>query len=85
MTKKRFALIAVLPLTVAVILGVLAMLPPHPGVSKANFDRIKEGMAWEEVDLMLGGGPPEPGFKREGDPRAWAYWSGEDRVMWSTT
>ena len=50
MTKKRVALLAVLPLTVAVILGALEMLPPRPGVTKANFDRIQEGMTLAEVE-----------------------------------
>jgi hypothetical protein len=54
MTMKRLAIIAVLPLTVAVILGVLAMLPPRPGVTKANFDRIEIGMTQEDVEAILG-------------------------------
>ncbi len=54
MTKKRLALIAVLPLTVAVILGVLAMLPPRPGVTTANFDRIRKGMTEDEVRGIFG-------------------------------
>jgi hypothetical protein len=53
-TKKRLALIAVLPLTVAVTLGVLAMLPPGPGVTKANFDRIEKGMTLAEVEQIFG-------------------------------
>jgi hypothetical protein len=51
MTKKRVALLAVLPLTVAVMFGVLVMLPPHPGVTKANFDRIEKGMTAREVEM----------------------------------
>lgn len=38
-TKTRLLLIASLPLTIAVTLGVLAMLPPRSGV---NFDRIHD-------------------------------------------
>jgi hypothetical protein len=54
MTKKRMALLAVLPLTIAVILGLLAMMPPRPGVTKANFDRIRVGMTLAEVEAILG-------------------------------
>ena len=36
MTKKRLALFAILPLTIAVTLGVLAMLPPCAGVTRAS-------------------------------------------------
>jgi hypothetical protein len=54
MTKKRLLLIASLPLTIAVILGILAMLPPSPGVTKANFDRIEKGMTRAEVEEIFG-------------------------------
>jgi hypothetical protein len=57
MTKKRSLLFASLPLAVAVMLGVLAMLP-RPGVPKARFDRIEKGMTKDEVEDLLG----EPGF-----------------------
>jgi hypothetical protein len=39
---------------VCIALGVLAMLPPQPGITKANFDRVKIGMAWAEVDEIFG-------------------------------
>ena len=55
MTKKRLLLIASLPLvTAAMILGVLAMLPPRPGVTKANFDRIEKGMTKAKVVEVFG-------------------------------
>jgi hypothetical protein len=53
-TKKRLLLIASLPLVIVVVLGVLAMLPPRPGVTKANFDRIQEGMTMMEVEEIFG-------------------------------
>jgi hypothetical protein len=37
-----------------VILGVLAMLPPSPGVTKTNFDRIEKGMTRAEVEEIFG-------------------------------
>jgi hypothetical protein len=54
-TKKRLLLIATLPLIIAVTLGVFAMVPSGPGVSKANFDRIQEGMTMAEVEEIFGG------------------------------
>ena len=70
MTKKRLLLIAFLPLTIAVTLGVLAMLPPSPGVTKANFDRIQEGMTLGEVEAIFG---------REGQMTEWGrYWKADD-------
>jgi hypothetical protein len=47
-------LIASLPLAVLVIIGVLAMLPARPGVTKGNFDRIENGMTLAEVDKIFG-------------------------------
>jgi hypothetical protein len=66
--KKRLLLVASLPVTIAVILGVLAMLPPddRPGVTKANFDRIEEGMTRAEVEEIFG----RPSDKIEGLTRA---------------
>lgn len=55
MTKKRLILIAALPLAIVVTFGILAMLPPRPGVTKANFDRIQHGMTKMEVEEIFGG------------------------------
>jgi hypothetical protein len=52
--KKRLLLLSILPLTIALTLGVLAMLPPRPGVTKANFDRIEKGMTRDEVEQIFG-------------------------------
>jgi hypothetical protein len=55
MTKKKsLPLIAILPLSIAVTLGILAMLPLRPGVTKANFDRIEKGMTLAEVEEIFG-------------------------------
>jgi hypothetical protein len=53
-TKKRLILISTLLLAIAVTLGVFAMLPAGPGVTKANFDRIHEGMTKAEVEKIFG-------------------------------
>jgi hypothetical protein len=65
-TKKRHLLIASVPLvTIAVILGVLAMLPPRPGVTTVNYDRIERGMTRAEVEEIFGReGRP---FAKDGD------------------
>jgi hypothetical protein len=34
---------------------VLALLPPHTGVTKEKFDRIEIGMTVAEVETILGG------------------------------
>jgi hypothetical protein len=54
MTKRRLVLIASFPLAVVVIVGVLAVAPARPGVTKANFDRIELGMTLEEVERIFG-------------------------------
>jgi hypothetical protein len=72
MTKKRLALIAVLPLTFAVGLCVLAMLPPRPGVTKGNYDRIEKGMTKAEVEEIFG----EEGIHR------FQFDEGQDASQW---
>jgi hypothetical protein len=54
MRTNRFLLIASLPLAIVVALGVLAMLPPGPGVTKANLDRIQQGMTLADVEELFG-------------------------------
>ena len=53
MTRKRIILIAALPLAVIVTLCVLATLH-RSHVTKANFDRIQEGMTKAEVEQIFG-------------------------------
>jgi hypothetical protein len=62
MTKKRWIVLAgMLAACVCLTLAVLAMLPPRPGVTRANFERIQDGMTRAEVEKMLGGqGPDSP-------------------------
>jgi hypothetical protein len=56
MTKKRLILVVALPFAaIAMTVAVLAILPPRPGVTKANFDRIQEGMTRAEVEEIFGG------------------------------
>jgi len=50
---------------VAAVLIVLALLPARPGVTKANFDRIKVGMTQAEVEAIFGAKPIAVG-PREG-------------------
>ena len=56
MTKKRWIVLAgMLAACVCVTLAVLALLPPRPGVTPANIERIEDGMTQEEVEKILGG------------------------------
>jgi hypothetical protein len=62
--------------TFLVALVVLAALPPLPGVTKANFDRIQEGMTLVQVEAILG--EPAKDFMGEGDftGHLWAHENG---------
>lgn len=87
MTRRRLLLIASLPLAVGVALVVLAMLPPRPGVTRANFDRIKEGMQLEEVEEIFGGpGHRLPigagGVHSSVSPYSWRSEDGATAVIW---
>ena len=58
MKKKRLLLlVGAIAAVVGVTLGVLAMLPPKPGITKENFDRIENGMAFEDVNAIFGQQP----------------------------
>ena len=74
--KKRYLIAtALFALCVCLALGVLALLPPRPGVTKANFDRIEIGMTVAEVDQIFG--PPSGYFDRtELIPKRIITWEG---------
>ena len=82
MTKKRLLLIASVPLVIVMMLGVLALLLPSPGVSKANFDRIEKGMTSAQVEQILGGEAKtiEPWFGgiRDNPGAKVAVWKADD-------
>jgi hypothetical protein len=54
MKKKRVLAALGLLAFIGIVLGVLALLPPRPSVTKANFDRIKVGMREEDVSAIFG-------------------------------
>ena len=59
--RKRWLLAAgTMAGLVGVVLFVLAMLPPGPGVTKANFDRVEKGMTRAQVVAILGKATYEP-------------------------
>jgi hypothetical protein len=60
--KRKRLLLAVggIAALVGVTLGVLALLPARPGVTRENFDRIEIGMTRAEVEAILG--PPTDFF-----------------------
>jgi len=56
MTKKRWIVLAgMVAACVCLTLAVLALLPPRPGVTPANIERIEDGMTRAEVEKILGG------------------------------
>jgi hypothetical protein len=75
MTKKCELLISALLLAVVVALGVLAMLPSRPGVTKGNFDRIEKGMTKAEVEEIFGKKDDWAASRIE-NPKRW--WSGNN-------
>jgi hypothetical protein len=80
MNRRRLFVIAGMLMTCVVLtLGALAMLPPRPGVTKANFNRIKKGMTKPEVSAILGkSGFPAFGVGGGGGYRITETWSAND-------
>lgn len=75
MTKRRLLL---LTFTAVVVVAVtwLAMLPHRPGVTRANFDRVTEGMTFDQAKEILGDDHELCGLGRP-----WAFtevWTGPD-------
>ena len=59
MKKRLLAIVAVIVAVMVAVVGAslltLAMLPAGPGVTKANFEQINEGMTAAEVEAVFGG------------------------------
>ena len=54
MKKRYLTLATLLAAGICLTFGVIAILPPRPGVTKANLNRIKVGMTKAEVETLLG-------------------------------
>src|SRR4051794_19965245 len=76
MKKKRLLLIAgFLAACIGGPLIVAALMPPMPGVTKANFDRIEVGISREQVEAVLG----KPGLLwLETDKLRYRVWHSDD-------
>jgi hypothetical protein len=89
MTKKRLCLIAgsLVIFAVAGLTISLMMTDNGPGVTKANFDRIKQGMTEEDVARILGR-PADlstPVSSRLPQTIRRAYWQGDGEKKVSVT
>jgi hypothetical protein len=89
MTKKRWLLVATcLASLIGLPIVVTALLPPAPGVTQANFDRIEDGMTTAEVEAILGAPSkhklptPAPGEMKIGHSRRlWGGGNGQPAVI----
>jgi hypothetical protein len=81
MSRRRLLLIASLPLVVAVIVGVLAILPPRPGVTEANLARIKIGMGEQDVVAILGRHPDAAAPILRGSAWFWMNEAKENEIV----
>src|SRR5262245_7209905 len=87
MSKKKWCAVVVLFLFAAAsAVGVVALLPPTPGITYANYSRIETGMTREQVELLLGQPNLDDGefrnlfFPFPGVPHGQAsFWRGDER------
>jgi len=70
MPKRRTISVGILAALVGLVLSGLAMLPPHPTVSRANCNRIEKGMSVSEVEAIFGC-PSETAFTCLYGDRVW--------------
>jgi hypothetical protein len=76
MAKRHFICAGILAACAALVLAVLATLHYRAGVTKANYDRIEEGMTLAEVQEIFG----KEGAVFHGFANKTAYcWENEDR------
>jgi hypothetical protein len=54
MKKRDLKLAALAAVSVFAAIGVIAMLPPSPGITKANYDRVEMGMTRGDVEAIFG-------------------------------
>ena len=59
-TKWWIAAGLIVVAVIGVTVAIPALLPPKPGVTMENFDRIEKGMTREQVEAILGKPPDEP-------------------------
>jgi hypothetical protein len=64
MTRVRYILAAIFTLAVVGFVTV-ALWPPSPGVTHANFDRIQDGMTVAEVEAIMGKPDQRLGTERQ--------------------
>jgi hypothetical protein len=83
MKTKRLLLIAGMFAAAVVTLGALAMLPTRPGVTLANYGRIKDSMNKVAVEALFG--PPtdlSPAGIHWGELHNGKLTLGQERVVW---
>jgi hypothetical protein len=89
MTKRRIVAFSLVVATILVLVtGLLIvkdfMATAAPGVTKANFNRIKEGMTLEEVQEVMGNLGSEFKAFQMADGRRFFVWSGEGGLISAT-
>jgi hypothetical protein len=83
MTRRRCILLsaAVLAACVGIALGVLAMLLPSRGITKARLDRIQNGMTLAEVEQVFGRPADDEWVSPVSDKQVWKYWERDENSI----
>jgi hypothetical protein len=77
--RKRLILATVaLSVAVYIVLTVLALQPPRHGLTKANFDRVEDGMSLLDVETIFGGMPRYGNQSPQGQLYFTWVWQGDD-------
>lgn len=86
MRRRYLAVAGILAILLGAGFGVGMMLPPSPGITKANFDRIEKGMMISDVEIILGrkANQISPAYGAESEPgyigHYWVFSTGYLRV-----
>lgn len=78
--RRLFLTVGAVIACVVVALGLLAMLPAKPGVTKVRFDSVKNGMSYDEVEALFGE-PTRTFVKEWGTVQIWNHSDGSAMLM----
>ena len=80
MRRRMLLVVGAMAVIGCAALVVLLTLPPRPGITQANYDRIELGMTWVEVEQRFGEKGRLTEWTRDGEEirQARLMWEAED-------
>jgi hypothetical protein len=74
MTRRKWLIFPILAIVVLAGVSIYWLIPPRPGVTRANFHRLHKGMTLAQVEAILGSTGRKDGFAIEFWPEVGDIW-----------